>query len=201
MRRGITVLSDLLIMVVMLAVISVLWVYAAHYIKPYHLTEASAASSARELESAVRRSLENPGTCLTTSLMVPRGVRLYLFNLTYQGNMGTGLAIVVVDSGADINLTAVRNYLVRQGIKPENVKTAYYGGEPFGVAVLVNGTVLLGYRSVYTFVSSDGIALQGPQDLLDNKTYTFYYNYKDSRAAVCSRWVPGAGLVGVRLTG
>ena len=198
-RRAITILSDMLMLVTLLIVLSALWVYSASTIKPRHIPEAGAAQAAVEMAGMIRQTLRAPGSCSSMSLSLPLGARIYVLNLTINGSKSLGL--LVAPSGADLDIEAIANFMVQQGASMGSVKIAIINGTRVGAVLLVNGTAPVGVSPVNATIRGRLLVIEGPPGLLANNTYTFYYNYKDTRAGACSEWSSALGTLVVRMTG
>ena len=196
-RRAITILSDMLMLVTLLIVLSALWVYSASTIKPRHIPEAGAAQAAVEMAGMIRQTLQAPGSCSSMSLSL--GARIYVLNLTINSSKSLGL--LVAPSGADLDIEAIANFMVQQGASMGSVKIAIINGTRVGVVLLVNGTAPVGVSPVNATIRGRLLVIEGPPGLLANNTYTFYYNYKDTRAGACSEWSSALSILVVRMSG
>ncbi|MCE4625943.1 MAG: hypothetical protein F7C35_08815 [Desulfurococcales archaeon] len=199
-RRGITVLSDVVILLALTFLIATLWVYAAENFRSKHTLEAESALPARELYSAAASALDEPGSCNTLSVVIPKGVRIYIMNVELNGTQA--LAITVRSSGARLDYEAVRNFLVKYGVPRNNSLILIRPGEgPEGAAALLRGTVALNLTPVQLQLASDGKALL-PQDFdWGNRTYTVFFNYKMTRVQVCSSWDNSLHLTTLKIIG
>jgi len=183
-RRGVTILSDVVMIVGLLLIISGLWIYTATFYKEKRTLEAVAAEEALSLRGAIRRVISDPGMCSSTSLSIPPGVRIYVLNIDADGR--TGVALVVRRAGARLDLGAVRTLLISLGAPRTDAYLVYSGGLLQGAGLVVWNTSVQGLPPVGAQVDGDSLVLDGVNWTGANET--IYYNYKDTLVRLCSRW-------------
>ncbi|MCE4628176.1 MAG: hypothetical protein F7C34_03395 [Desulfurococcales archaeon] len=184
MRRGITILSDVVMIVALLLIMSGLWIYTATFYKEKRTLESVAAEEILTLYGTIEQVLSDPGMCTSTSLSIPPGIRIYVANIEADGRTGT--LLIAKPSGARIELGAVRNLLISLGAPREDAYLIYSGGVLQGAGLVVWNTSVRGLEPVDASISGGTLDLGGVN--WGGSDTLLYYNYKDTIVRVCSRW-------------
>jgi len=199
-RRGITILSDVVMMIALLLLISALWVYTSNNFKAKHTVEAASAEAAIQLYNTLKSSLSDPGSCVSMSISIPKGVRIYVANIDGGGGGGGSAAIIVKEAGRRIDAEATARLLIVLGAPRGDVKIVYDSGRAVGAAVLINGTRLQGLPLVSVGLHGSVLDMSGIDWSGLNGTVE-YYNYKTSSLTICSNWSNTLQAVQLRISG
>jgi len=190
MRRGITILSDIVIIVALLILISTLWLYTAEYFKQKHTLEAISADEAIQIVGLFESVLSNPDSCSSMSVSIPKGVRIYVLSIDQPL---PSVLVIVKPAGAKLDINATANMLVTLGAPKERVKLVYDQGVLIGAAVMLNNTLLLGMAPFAAQINGDMLTLLGVNWTTNDNM--IYFNYKTTQVKACSRWDSESQLV------